>query len=275
MRLEEWKLWMTSQGLSARTIGERTSTIRTLLVGAGAFSLTLAPQDIQEFLARDMSPATRATYHATIRAYCAWMQRTGIRPDNPADQTPRPRRPKSAPRPIQTAQLDALLATVNRERTRAYILLGALAGLRVHEIAKIHGRDIDPYTFVLTVQGKGGKVATVPLHEDLIELAKRMPRNAYWFPAYSAQRDADHVSGHAVSDAIRRTMIRAGFDGKPHQLRHFFGTELVRAEVNLRVVQKLMRHESPASTAIYTDVDYDQMRSGIDRLNVGRNKLAA
>lgn len=61
-------------------------------------------------------------------------------------------------------------------------------------------------------------------------------------------------------------MIRAGFRGKPHQLRHYYGTELVRAGVHMRVVQSLMRHESSATTAIYTEIDFSQMQEGITRL---------
>lgn len=262
--LDDWILWMRSQGLSERTIGERIGTARQLLEHANAKPLTLTPRDIQNFLARPLSAATRATYHASIRALCAWMQRTQVREDNPADRTPRPRRPKSRPRPIESTQLSALLAAANRRRTRAYVLLGALAGLRVHEIAKIHGRDIDPYTHVLTVIGKGGKVARIPMHDDLVKLAESYPIDAYWFPSYLAGRE--HVSSTAVSQAISDAMHRAGFQGKPHQLRHFYGTELVRAGVNLRIVQTLMRHESPATTAIYTEVDFGQLRDGIATL---------
>lgn len=257
---------MQAQGLSPRTIQERISTIRGLLEHASTTPLELSPEHIQSYLARRLSPATRATYHASIRAFCAWMQRSRIREDNPSDQTPRPRRPKSRPRPIEPVQLEALLAAANRRRTRTYIVLAAFAGLRVHEIAKIHGSDIDHLTDVLTVVGKGGKVAQVPMHDEVVAEAQHYPRDDYWFPAYAAQTAADHVSATAVSQAIRTTMRRAGFAGKPHQLRHFYGTELVRAGVHLRVVQTLMRHESPATTAIYTEVDIDQLRAGITRL---------
>jgi site-specific recombinase XerD len=267
MPLDAWTLWMRAQGLSDRTIGERIGTVRGLLDFCQHGPLELDPVDIQTYLARPLSPATRATYHASIRAFTAWMQRTQVREDNPADRTPRPRRPKSRPRPIAPSQLEALLATVNRRRTRTYIMLAAYAGLRVHEIAKLHGRDLDPYTQVLTVLGKGRKVAQVPLHAELVEEAAHYPRDAYWFPAYSSQSTAPHVSATAVSQAISGAMERAGFHGKPHQLRHYYGTQLVRAGVNLRVVQTLMRHESPATTAIYTEVDLDQLRAGIAALN--------
>lgn len=269
MMLDRWQLWMESQGLSARTIGERLSTARSLFAAAGVGDgSALTPTHIQSFLSRPMKPATRATYHASIRALCTWMQRTGERSDNPADQTPRPRRPKSYPRPISPEQLTAILDKANRQRTHDYVMLAALAGLRVHEIAKIHGRDVDPYTHVLTVTGKGGKVAQVPLHEDLEPLVRRMPVDRYWFPTYDADRAQGHVSAHAVGGAIRSAIVRAGIVATPHQLRHFYGTELVRAGVHMRVVQKLMRHESAATTAIYTEVDFSQLRDGIARLRI-------
>ena len=223
---------------------------------------------IQTFLSRKMQPSTRATYHASVRAFCAWMQRTGERPDNPADQTPRPKRPKSKPRPISQAQYEAILAKANRQRTRDYVMLAALAGLRVHEVAKIHGGDVDPYTGALTVVGKGGSVECIPLHDDLLPMLKRMPRDDYWFPTYDETRAQGHVSAHAVGGAIRSAIVRAGVKATPHQLRHFYGTELVRAGVHLRVVQKLMRHESTASTAIYTDVSDDQLREGVNMLRI-------
>ena len=274
--LTRWEIWQEAQGLSARTIAERLATMRHLAAHSRATPLDLEPDHIIAFIARPgMSAATRATYHASIRAFCAWMQRTGVRPDNVADQTPRPRRPKSRPRPVEASQLEALLHAANRRRTRSYILLGALAGLRVHEIAKLHGRDIDPYTGVLTITGKGGKTAAIPLHDRLLEEASHYPRDAYWFPAYGKQTSNEHVNAHAVSGAIRSAMVRAGIHGKPHQLRHFYGTELVRAGVNLRIVQTLMRHESPATTAIYTQVDQDQQRAGIAALQWPADKLAA
>lgn len=262
--LSSWEVWMKSQGLSERTIRERIGTVRNLLSRSHTTARSLEPVHIQTWLARDMSQATRATYHASIRAFCKWMQRSGIREDNPADRTPSPKRPKTLPRPLSPEQLYALLRACNRRRTRAYVLLGALAGLRVHEIAKIQGEDVDPWTGVLTVIGKGGKVARLPLHDELIAEAKRWPTTGWWFPSYTGSRP--HVSSHAVSMAISDAMWRAGVRATPHALRHTYGTELVKAGVHLRVVQEAMRHENPASTAIYTKVDSEQLREGIGRL---------
>ena len=53
--------------------------------------------------------------------------------------------------------------------------------------------------------------------------------------------------GTAVSEHIRR----CGIDGTLHQGRHSFGTELARVSHDLMLVQQLMGHASPTTTAGY------------------------
>ena len=162
-----------------------------------------------------------------------------------------------------------MLRLVNRRRTRAMILLAAFAGLRVHEIAKIRGEDFDPAAGSLIVTGKGGKTARLALEDALVEeLVATMPRTGWWFPGYGEHADRP-ITSRAVSHAISGVMKRAGmYNGKPHQLRHFYGTTLVEEGVNLRIVQKLMRHSSVASTQIYTGVTFAQQQVGANTLGV-------
>jgi site-specific recombinase XerD len=62
-------------------------------------------------------------------------------------------------------------------------------------------------------------------------------------------------------------MIRAGVPGSCHSLRHWFATALVRAGVDLRTVQELMRHQDLSATAICTDVAKKQRAKGIQLLD--------
>ena len=52
----------------------------------------------------------------------------------------------------------------------------------------------------------------------------------------------------------------------PHSLRHSFGTDLVEAGVDIRVVQELMMHEDLTTTQIYTGVSSRRKREGIELL---------
>ncbi|WP_269938998.1 tyrosine-type recombinase/integrase [Arthrobacter sp. HY1533] len=212
----------------------------------------------------ELRPGTKSTYHGHFRAYFDWLVRTGQISTNPVLQTPTPRRHKGVPRPITLAQLGAVLLAVKRRRTRMMIMLASLQGLRVHEIAKIRGQDFDFAAGVLYVTGKGGTTALLPIHEDVAAYAIAAgfaPLLGYWFESYV--KPGQPVVPQAVSKAIHDAYQRVGVVATPHQMRHFYGTSLVRAGVSLRVVQELMRHQSLATTQIYTEVDEDQMRAGL------------
>jgi len=265
--LDDWKHWQTAQGLADRTIKDRRATMLHLAAHAGVPVLHITPEHIIDYLGRrSLSPSSKASYHATIRAFYKWAVKTGRLDSNPADSTPSPRRPKGVPRPVRTAHLSALLRVANRRRTKAMIILAAYAGLRVHEVAKFRGDDLDRIGEVITVTGKGGKTAMIPAHPVIMELAHHMPRRDYWFPAYASQTDAPHITGKQVSYAIGYAMKRAGFDGTAHQLRHWYASTLLDEGVDVRIVKEMMRHESLASTEIYTRVSMKKMFEGIEHL---------
>ena len=128
--------------------------------------------DVDRFLSNPVwSKATRATYHGAIRAWCLWLVRTKRREDDPTLIATPPRVPKRRPRPLADEHLAVLLSTRMHRRTRAMILLGAYAGMRVGEIAKIRGEDVDLITKSISVTGKGDKRRDVPMHPVLQILA--------------------------------------------------------------------------------------------------------
>jgi integrase/recombinase XerD len=171
----------------------------------------------------------------------------------------RPRVPRGVPRPLSNAQVAAVLASAG-VRTRAYILLAAYAGLRVHEIAQLRGEDVDERT-VRVVGGKGGVDRNVPCHPFIWAAAADLPRRGLWFRSYGA---SGHIKPDSVSTPIRRALLAAGIEGHAHQLRHTFGTQVLKSSGgNLRVAQELLGHASPASTALYTLVDQDDLRAAV------------
>lgn len=265
-----WRTWQEAGNLSERTITERAGVIRKLLAFTGAGPLTLTPADIIAYVTRPgISNTTKATYHASIRAYCKWLVLSGQREDDPTLGTPKPKRTKGVPRPVTAAQVDATFQAVegrraHRRKTTLMLLLAGYAGLRVHEIAKVRGEDLDRSAGVLYLSGKGSKSAALPVHESILEAAEGFPERGYWFPSYT--RSGEPVKPSAVGQALRRAMEQGGIDATPHQWRHFFATTLMRGGTDLRTVQSLMRHESLATTAIYLEVRDEDRRSAINAL---------
>lgn len=74
------------------------------------------------------------------------------------------------------------------------------------------------------------------------------------------------MSANSVSAVISRAFERVGADVSAHQLRHWYGTTLLRQGIDVRVVQVLMRHENLNTTALYTRVNDAQLRGAVSRI---------
>lgn len=265
--LERYEIHLRGQGLSERSITESLQCIRRLERHAVYPCTHITSLQILRFIGSLDAAVTKNTYFGHLRRFYRWLAKSDDVPD-PMDGLKCPRRPRSEPRPITTEQLTALLALPLRHTTRAMILLAAFAGLRVHEIAKIKGEDIDPVARTLWVVGKGGHRCQLPLHAAIAEMAETMPRRGYWFPARKPNVEGGlHVRREHVGQTLAAAMKRAGIaDGTAHRLRHWYGTNLVLGGADLRTAQTLLRHVNLTSTAIYTQVADTRRVEAIDRL---------
>lgn len=265
--LDAWEIYMRGAGRSERTIRDGRLRLEHLERFAGKSVETVAPLDVSRFLGRpSLNAWSRSSYFGSIASFYRWYgQHGGV---DVTARLPRPKMPQSTPQPVTDEQLRALLATNMRRKTRVMILLAALAGLRVHEIAKVRGEDVDVQERTLRVTGKGNRTETLPLHPLLVEAAATMPRAGYWFMG-NATRPGEPIARRSVSEVIQMAMARAGIPGgTAHKLRHWYGTKLVAGGTDLRTAQTLLRHANLNTTAIYTKV-YDGKRvEAIDRLEL-------
>ncbi len=265
--LVKWMTAMRGARRSERTCTERGQTIARIARDTGITAHLFTTDQLSEWFANlswNVSTNSRATYMAQVRAWQAWLVLQGIRDDDPTARLIKPRASKGEARPITTGQLETILCSRLRRRTRTMVLLAAYQGLRVHEIAKLRGEDVDLASMKLEVDGKGGKRCKLPLHPVIAAEATAYPTRGYWFHARSSRFRPMHRS--SASDVIRRAMHRAGVNASGHNLRHWYGTELRRSGVDLRIVQDLMRHANLATTEIYTKVDSGELREAINLL---------
>jgi len=105
------------------------------------------------------SPATKHGYRSDLSVFFRWAVRRGLVAHNPELGTDSVRRPKALPKPAK-AEATTAACTVAPADVQLALLLGALAGLRIGEIARLDANNVhlDAEPPVLVVrEGKWGK----------------------------------------------------------------------------------------------------------------------
>lgn len=276
--VDEWETHQLAQGLSPRTVDERSALLRRLRNGTNTDPATITAAVLIRWIAeRTWGPSSRATYDSYLRSWFTWLVDEGHRTSSPMPRR-KPKAPRRHPRPITDAHLRRLLTTRMHRRTKVMILLAAFAGLRVHEIAKLRGEDVDLIAGQLFVVGKGGVPGTVPLHPLIAAVSATMPAHGWWFPTYTGNRNGPvgPILGRSVSSIVSAAMRRAGIPrGTAHRLRHWYATHLVDGGTDLATAQSLLRHASIATTQLYVLVGEGKRVEAVHRLNPWREEQLA
>ena len=87
------------------------------------------------------------------------------------------------------------------------------------------------------------------------ELEARRTAAAAVLEDYNREVDRWNTLGWPIAHpAIWAERLACGFAATLHQLRHRFGTAAYDVDHDLRVVQELMGHATPATTALYAAI---------------------
>lgn len=243
--------YLRALGRRPRTIESRESCLRRLMAHAGKGLPEMTRDDVEDFIEAQRAPATKRLYLAHVRRFYRWALDEEMLPDDPTRKVVAPVVKRGVPRPISESDLGRALAQAP-PLERTWMMLAAFAGLRACEIALVCGEHVvrGETAYLLLPETKGGGAATVPLSELLLEELSRYPETGpLWQPSGPMHYQ---VVSRRVNKALRDLGITCGL----HALRHRFGTMTYRQSGHdLRQTQELLRHASPATTAIYTQLD--------------------
>jgi integrase len=260
--LDSYLVNLERNGCSAGTVKTARCAFRAVQGIRGDRIRELTPKRLQDAFAtvsEAWKPGTFNTARAYVRAAIeSAIKERGMNVRNPADSVAN-RKNRPAERGFWTPeQVDRILDAAPSRKYRLLWAFMAFCGLRVHEARKAKPEDVrDGFIYVV---GKGGKPAKIPICERMREEIRKAgePWDLERTPCDS------RVLVKAAEMAIPE-----GFPGKAtnHRFRHSFASNLIRAGVNIKAVQVLMRHASIQTTlGIYSHVLEGDLKGELEKM---------
>jgi site-specific recombinase XerD len=230
-------------GLSARTIARRLSSI------SGFYSYLVARGDTPV----RANPVPRGL---------STRRRGGRR-----QRVPLVRVPRTLPKILSPAEVNALIAALRTDRDRAMVFAMVLGGLRRCEVLGLAPGDIQiPERSLFVAEGKGGHQRVIPISNTFFVavgdyLRSERPRDAATdrvFVALKGPTRGQPLTADGIDTILRAARQRAGLERATcHQLRHTCLTRLREAGMQLEAVQAQAGHASIESTRIYLHLTDD------------------
>ncbi len=220
------------------------------------------------------SPRSVARWLAAVRGFFAWLLSEEVVREDPTAHIEAPRMWRTLPRVLGFRDVEALLASPERDEPRglrdaAMMEVLYATGLRVSELVALRLGDLHLDAGYLRCVGKGSKERVVPLGGEADHVLQRYIATGR--PALLGARRSDvlfvnHRGGPMTRQGFwkilksygTRAGIRASFS--PHTLRHSFATHLLEHGADLRSVQVLLGHADISTTQIYTFVTQSRLR---------------
>ncbi len=260
--LRQWGKWLEQKDSSWRQADEN------------------ALEDFIEEYAVRHSKSSTALMGTCLRSFYSWARRRRYVSSSPAANLEVAQRDRPLPRALPGWRIRQLLARLDQApaelgddqrcewmRNRLIIRCYLYTGLRLAELAQLEKNDIDIDDCTIRVLGKGGKERLVPIHPAIVDdLAHALAGAGSLFES----RRGGPLSAAGISEMFRNFVQgELGITCTAHQLRHSFATELRRRGTDLRVIQKLLGHAKLDTTAIYVDIDPNDLLGGLLRLGDG------
>ena len=212
---------------------------------------------------------------SALRSFLRWLSKEGIIDGDPLPRRGVIKRERRLPNFLSQSDSARLVeapdvSTPIGLRDRAILEIVYGSGLRVSEVYGLNMGSVNLRTRELRVIGKGSKERLVLfgdearsalyayLGEARPKLANRTSGNALFLNRYGGR-----LTQRSIQEKVRRYASRAGLGSgvHTHTLRHSFATHLLEGGADLRVVQDLLGHSSPATTQIYTHVTQSQAKN--------------
>lgn len=257
------------RGLRPRTIENYVHVMTQFSEFIGHLPDKMTRQNVKDYLLhlfrdKKLEPKTINLHFYAIRAFV-----TFLLPDTGGalmQGFTRMREPHKQPSILSLEECHRLVESAENLKRKAAIAVLYSSGIRLSECANLTVSDIDRNRMVLVIRnGKGGKDRLALLSPRTLTILEEYYRQFKpvkpWL--FEGNRPGKPIHVRSISEMVYITGYKAGIGKRvtPHMLRHSFATHLLEAGVRLQVIQHLLGHSDVSTTAMYTHVSNELLRS--------------
>jgi len=221
--------------------------------------------------AKKLKNSSIARKIASINTFFKYLIDMDLLETSPITKSHRPKISNKIPEALTHEEVQKLINESDNLMDKVLILFLVSTGLRASEVLGIHRQDIiierdkSLYTIdsllhdinesdiaFIKVQGKGNKERLVPITGKTLTI----------FAEYLKKHTFDKVfplSYISLWKRIKSLGKKLNLELHPHKLRHTSATLALQSGAELRVIQQLLGHSSPTTTARYTKVNKEQL----------------
>src|SRR5215472_9498659 len=228
---------------------------------------TATPDEVRQFQLYLIESGTSICNRNRIMTGVRFLFRVTLRRHDLAAEIWHIKEPERLPPVLSPEEVKRVLTMATSLKARAMLTLAYGCGLRAGEVVRLRAGNIDSEQMIIRiVQSKGRKDRHVMLPAEVLKLLRQWwkarpskcdtgvaPEQRWLFPGRS---DHQPVTTRQFSRLFKEAAKAAGLRKSVslHSLRHSFATHLLERGKDIRIIQALLGHSKPETTARYSRV---------------------
>jgi integrase/recombinase XerD len=170
---------------------------------------------------------------------------------------------------ISHGEVMKLISAIDRPLAKIMVITLYYTGMRISECINLIEDDVDLEKRIIKIRNtKGKRDRMVPINDELYPVLKkycgeRRPCKNNWFFMSNNRR---RVSADYVNMTLNETVDKLKWKKRVtcHIIRHSFASNLVKKNVNVVHIQRLLGHSDLSTTSIYTHTNMSELRRAVN-----------
>lgn len=234
------------------------------------------------FLKNNWSSNTYNRYRKELKVFCDYLVKNNYIEKNPFNNIEVRKVKKNLPKALNIKQVKELINRIEelfenndflslRNKTIMYCYI--YTWCRLSEILKLKNDEIDFINKIIRInQWKGSKDRIVPLTNELSDilikyLLKKKNSRIFWDLLFTTKNWFE-LTKKDVYRIVKKIKEKLSFDFTPHILRHTFATELVRKDIDIYKVSKVLWHANVKTTQIYMWLTVKDVSNKLEKISL-------